>query len=66
MATASEYRQFATECLRWATEAETDDMRNAFLDMARHWTLAALRLEGVLIPDANETEPPPRDAGKRA
>ena len=24
MATASEYRQFAKECLRWATEAETE------------------------------------------
>jgi hypothetical protein len=62
MATVSEYRQFAAECLRWATEAETEDMRKAFLDMARDWTLAALRLEGVLTPDAKETESPSEGA----
>jgi hypothetical protein len=62
MATVSEYRQFATECLRWATKTETEDMRKAFLDMARDWTLAALRLEGVLAPDAKETESPSEGA----
>lgn len=43
MATAEEYRQFATECFRWAEEAETAEMREAFLQMARDWTAAALR-----------------------
>jgi hypothetical protein len=56
MATAEEYKQFAKECLRWATEAETDDDRNALLEMARDWTLAALRLDGVLVPAMKETE----------
>jgi hypothetical protein len=42
MATADEYRQFASECLRWATEVEAEDDRQAFLDMARDWTLAAM------------------------
>jgi hypothetical protein len=37
-------------------------MRKAFLDMARDWTLAALRLEGVLTPDAKETESPSEGA----
>jgi hypothetical protein len=46
--TAKEYRKFADECLRWATEVAEDD-RQAFLDMARDWTLAAMRLEGTLI-----------------
>jgi hypothetical protein len=50
MATADEYRQFAKECLRWATEVAEDE-RQAFLDMARDWTLAAMRLEGILIPE---------------
>jgi hypothetical protein len=47
--TAKEYREFAGECLRWATEVE-EDQRQAFLDLARDWTLAAMRLEGTLIP----------------
>ena len=53
MATINEYRQFANECLRWAAEAEMEDDRKAFLELANDWTLAALRLEGVLSPDPN-------------
>ena len=49
MATAAEFRQYASECLHWATEVETDEDRQAFLDMARDWTLAALRLEGASV-----------------
>jgi hypothetical protein len=48
MTTAEEYREYAKECLGWADETETDDMRQSFLDMARDWTLAALHLEGVV------------------
>ena len=55
MATVNEYRQFANECLRWAAEAETDDDCKAFLELARDWTFAALRLEGLLNPDAKQT-----------
>ena len=54
MATAKEYREFAAECLRWATEVAEDE-RQAFLDMARDWTLAAMRLEGILIPSGEAT-----------
>jgi len=50
MTTAREYRRFATECLRWATEVQVMDDRQAFLVMARDWTLAAMRLEGLLVP----------------
>jgi hypothetical protein len=44
MATADEFREYAQECIQWAEEAETDEQRQSFLDMARDWTLAALRL----------------------
>ena len=47
--TAKEYREFAAECLRWATEVDSEEDRKSFLDMARDWTLAAMRLEGTLI-----------------
>jgi hypothetical protein len=48
MTTAEEFREYAKECLQWADEAETDDQRQSFLDMARDWTLAAMRLDGML------------------
>jgi hypothetical protein len=51
MATVNEFRQFADECLRWAADAQTEEQRKAFLGMARAWTQAALRMEGVLIPE---------------
>jgi hypothetical protein len=58
MGTADEYRQFANECLRWATEVETEDDRQSFLDMARDWTLAAMRLDGLLIADGEVRNAP--------
>jgi hypothetical protein len=54
MATAKEYREFAAECLRWATEVDSEQDRQSFLDMARDWTLAAMRPEGILIPDSEQ------------
>jgi hypothetical protein len=54
MTTADEFRQYANECLQWADEAETDDQRQSFLDMARDWTLAAMRLEVAMIPKQSE------------
>jgi hypothetical protein len=45
VATIGEYKQYAKECLRWAAESKTEDDRKAFLELARAWTLAAMRLE---------------------
>jgi hypothetical protein len=64
--TAKEYREFAAECLRWATEVAEDEQK-AFLDLARDWTLAAMRLEGLLIPSGDQQPQPLSDAtGKSA
>ncbi len=52
MTTAAEYREFATECTRWAVESESEEMRKTFLDMAQQWIEAALLVEGVITPDA--------------
>jgi hypothetical protein len=54
MATVSEFKQYAKECLRWATEAKTEADRQALLDLARHWTLAAIRLESAMSPTDKE------------
>jgi hypothetical protein len=46
MATADEYHEYARECLIAAAKAETEDRRQQFIDIARTWTEAALRLQG--------------------
>jgi hypothetical protein len=63
MATVSEYKQYAKECLRWATEADKEEDRKAFLDMARDWTLAAIRLEGAMPSPDKKTDAPLQQAG---
>jgi hypothetical protein len=65
MTTAKAYREFASECLRWATEV-ADDERQAFLDLARDWTLAAMRLEGTLIPTGEQRLAPLSDAAEKS
>jgi hypothetical protein len=49
MATADEYRTYAHECLKWASESETEEQQSLFLGLARSWTCAALRIEGVMV-----------------
>lgn len=59
MTTAVEYHLYADECLRWAAQSKCENDRNAFLEMARAWTWAAMRTEGVLIPDSmNKSQQP--------
>ena len=49
--TVNEYRQYAEECLRWAAQAKTEDQQKAFMEMAQAWTMDAMRLEGILVPE---------------
>jgi hypothetical protein len=57
MTRITQYRQYADECLRWAAEAKTEQDRKPFLDMAHDWARAALRLEGIAVPEkANAAE----------
>jgi hypothetical protein len=39
-----EFLQYADECMKSAAEAQTDEKRKAFLDMARTWAEAAAKL----------------------
>ena len=64
MATADEYRAYARECLKWADESEADDDRQSFLDMARDWTLAAMRLEGTSRPVKSAASPDQEQAAE--
>ena len=45
MATATEYRQYAQECIQCAREAATDPVRKQFLDLAKLWMTAAERMD---------------------
>jgi hypothetical protein len=42
MTTKAECQHYAGECLRWATKANTEEKRQAFLEMADAWTWVAL------------------------
>jgi hypothetical protein len=44
MAKVPEYKQFAADCLRWATEAELEEDQEVLLEMAQDFTLAAIKL----------------------
>jgi hypothetical protein len=39
--TAQEYRQMAEECFGWAREAQTDEVRLCYLNLAQTWLEAA-------------------------
>jgi hypothetical protein len=66
MVTAAECREYAHECARWAAEAKSDEMRQAFLDMANHFLAAALELDGLITPQTNSAVSGTNVLGNRA
>jgi len=57
MTSPEKYREYARECLKWAT-AETDEVkRRVLIDTANVWTHAALRLEGLTPAQATDMPP---------
>jgi hypothetical protein len=51
MKTAAEYRAMAEECIKWAGEAYTEEVRESYLQLARIWLDTASRLNGVATSD---------------
>ncbi len=45
MASAKQYREYADECLKWAKEAQSDEYREALIQLAQDWLLAATKAE---------------------
>jgi hypothetical protein len=41
MITSQEYRRMAEECFGWAREAQTDEVRLCYLNLAQTWVEAA-------------------------
>jgi hypothetical protein len=48
MDTECEYREYAQECARWAVEVESDEDRDALLEVAKVLTYIAL-VEGDVV-----------------
>jgi hypothetical protein len=47
MKTAAEYRAMAEECLSWAREAQTSEVRASYSQLAQVWLDAAYKLDGL-------------------
>jgi hypothetical protein len=45
--TAAEYRAMAEECIKWAGEAYTDEVRESYLQLAQIWLETASRIDGL-------------------
>ena len=45
MITAQEYRRMAEECFGWAREAQTDEVRLCYANLAQTWLEAAAWIE---------------------
>jgi hypothetical protein len=54
MKTAAHYRAMAEECIKWAGEAHTAEVRESYLQLARIWLDTASRISGL---SAGETRP---------
>jgi hypothetical protein len=51
MITAQEYRRMAEECFGWAREAQTDEVRLCYANLAQTWLEAqpGLRMRSVIV-----------------
>ena len=62
MTTAKEYRAHAKKCFVWAQETESEELRQASLEMATYWMDAAMRTECL---GDSRTEPEQQAASLR-
>jgi hypothetical protein len=58
VASAKQYREYAEECLKWAKDAQSDEYREALIQLAQDWLLAATK--AALPP--TKAELPPQNA----
>ena len=47
MSKADQFRQYAEEAMRWARQAKTEKEKQAYIDLARTWTQAAVQSEYI-------------------
>jgi hypothetical protein len=49
MSKAEEFRQYAEEAVRWARKSKTEHEKQAFMDLARTWTEAAVQSDRIVV-----------------
>jgi hypothetical protein len=68
MKTAGEYRAMADECFKWAREAQTNEVRASYLQLAQVWLDTASKLDGFAPtrtpPAADEATKTTRSVGE--
>jgi hypothetical protein len=47
MSKADQFREYAEEAIHWARQSKTENEKQALLDLARTWTQAAQRSDGL-------------------
>ena len=47
MSKADQFRQYAEEAMRWARQSKTENEKLALVELARTWTQAAQRSDGL-------------------
>ena len=57
MKTAAHYRALAEECIKWAGEAYTAEVRESYLALARIWLDTASRINGLSAGRTMSEEP---------
>jgi hypothetical protein len=57
MKKAAEYRAMAEECIKWAGQAYTDEVRESYLQLARIWLDTASRLNGAAMTEMAREAP---------
>ena len=57
MKTAAHYRAMAEECIKWAGEAYTAEVRESYLALARIWLDTASRINGLSATKTVSEEP---------
>jgi len=56
MSEADQFRQYADEALRWATQAKTEKEKEALIDLARTWMQATLESESTFVVNSSPLE----------
>ncbi len=57
MKTAAHYCAMAEECIKWAGEAYTAEVRESYLQLARIWLDTASRMNGLSAGDTVSDQP---------
>ena len=56
MSKAEEFRQYAEEAMRWASQSKTEKDKQALVNLTRTWTQAAMQSERILVFNSSPPE----------